>query len=206
MRVLHVSRYFHPHVGGTENVIAGLVEGLASMGIESTVVVARRRRHEGGRPPGLPSSRYRSLAPRGSPSQRGIGQLVRAVRAADVIHLHDVRFLFETMQVLACALDRPLILSTHGLMFHTDVLSGTKRLLWRTYYSRALSRFDLVAASERDAALCREVGIERNLRVIHNGVSVAGLVQAPGLARREPGRLLSFGRISPEKGLDRLIP
>lgn len=207
MRVLHVARFFHPAVGGTENVIAHLADALGREGIESAVLVSDRRRDEHGPPPRVPVLVVPVVGSNRFPLPVGrLRQVVRAIREADVIHVHDVRFLFEVARLLAWVLRRPLIVSTHGLMFHTEFLGGTKRWLWKHYYARALrGAAHVVAASERDAALCRDVGIVDNLTVIHNPVRTAPFAQARLDLPRDPHRLLTFGRIAPEKSLDRLV-
>lgn len=208
MRVLHISRHYHPAVGGTENVIAGLAKAHAALGIESTVLVTDRRRTGPGPAPLVPVIEVPVVGSDRFPIPRGgFRAVLRAFRDADVIHLHDVRFLFETSLVLAWLLRRPLLVGTHGLMFHTDVLAGTKRWLWRNYYARALRHVDqVIADSERDADLCRAAGVVDNLTMIHNAVETASFLRADTSVEREPGRLLTFGRIAPEKSLERLGP
>jgi N-acetylglucosaminyldiphosphoundecaprenol N-acetyl-beta-D-mannosaminyltransferase len=206
MRVLHVSRYFHPAVGGTENVIAGLAAALTAHDIESQVLTTTRRSDERGPAPRVPVVRVPVVGPDRFPIPAGrLRHVLRSFADADVVHVHDVRFLFEVAQLLTRVLGRPLVVSTHGLLFHTPEYGRTKQVLWRHYYGRALRRADrVVAASERDAELCRSVGVRENLSVIHNGVDTEPLLAIPPDAPRVPGRLFAFGRIAVEKGLDRL--
>ena len=204
MRVLHVTRYFPPHMGGTERFVASLVEALASEGVESEVVVTDRSRIGPGPTPKVELLELPVRGPERFPVVvGGWSRLDRAVRQADVVHLHDIRFAFRTVRRLARRHRTPVVLSTHGLIFHTDAFSAVKSVLWRTYYRPALRRMErVIAVSEADEAFCRTEGVDANLVTIGNPVDVSPFL---GLDRRpEPGRLLYFGRFSPNKAVERL--
>ena len=98
---------------------------------------------------------------------------------------------------------KPVVLTTHGLIFHTDAFSLIKSVLWRTVYRPALLAMDaVVAVSPADAEFCRGAGIDANLRVIDNPVDVGPFLDV----RRDPvpGQLLYFGRFSPNKAIERM--
>lgn len=203
MRVVHVARYFHPHVGGTEQVIASLARELSAEGVESTVVVSTLDRTGAGPAPEIPVVEVPVIGPARFPVPRGrFGDVWRILRGADIVHLHDVRFLFE-----AAALARrgPAVVTTHGLVFHTDTGAVTKGLAWRAWIAPRLRRIDrVVAVSSRDAELCRAAGVDRVV-TIPNGVDVGAFVAVPERRRDGPvRRLLYFGRVAPEKRVEAL--
>lgn len=208
VRILHVSRNYHPYVGGTENVMASLVGALSQRGVTSRVVVTDRRRGAPGPAPAVDVLAVPAVGPDRFPLPVGrLGAVARAVRWADVVHLHDLRFLFETIRLTSWATRTPMVLSTHGLIFHTERLAGAKSLLWHHYYGRVLPTLDrIIADSRRDAALCREAGATANVEVVLNGVDTHDLLALDPTAARTPHRLLYFGRIAPEKSLERLPP
>src|SRR5437868_2742800 len=110
MRLLHISRFFHPHIGGTETFIASLIAATASCGVESRVLATSRRQRPGGPQPRVPVSRVAAIGPDFLPKPiGGWAAIYRAFAWADIVHLHDIRFLLET-SVLARALSgKPLI-------------------------------------------------------------------------------------------------
>jgi glycosyltransferase involved in cell wall biosynthesis len=134
-------------------------------------------------------------------------RLARAVADADVVHAHDLRFMFGATAVAARARRRPLILHTHGLVFHTEFAGGIKRLALRAYYAPLIrfARARVVASSATDAArltavlpdlAARTVTFENALRLDR----LLALERSP-----EPGRFLTVGRLAAHKGIDRLL-
>jgi len=206
MRVLHVARFVHPHVGGTETFIAGLVDALAAEGVESRLLTADRYRTAAGPAPHAGVTAVPVVGPDRFPKPiGGFGRIGRAIAGADVVHVHDIRFLFETAFAVCRLQDKPLVLSTHGLIFHTEEFSLAKTILWRAWYARALRRLDrVIAVSRHDEEFCVRNGISANLTLLPNPVPVERFLDV----RREPladgGPLLYFGRISSGKGVDRL--
>ena len=78
--------------------------------------------------------------------------VVRAARWADVVHVHDLRFLFGTTILGALAARTPLIFHTHGLLFHTPRTARLKRLAMRRVLRPAavpVARLDRRRLAER---------------------------------------------------------
>jgi alpha-1,3-mannosyltransferase len=198
MNVTHVSRYFHPWQGGTEQAIASLARELTPLGVTSRVLVTRRRRDGPGPDPQVPVVAVPAAGPDRFPVPRGdLATVVRELRAPDIVHIHDVRFLFETTALVRRG---PVVVSTHGLFFHTERAAGLKRVVWRSWIAPRLRAVDaVVAVSERDAALCAGAGIDTV--TIPNGVDVERFLTVDDRGRRRAGplRLLYFGRVAAEK-------
>jgi glycosyltransferase involved in cell wall biosynthesis len=186
---LHIARFFHPHLGGTEAFIAGLADALGPDGVESRALVTDRYRVDSGPEPRIPVT----TVP------------VVGFREADLIHLHDIRFLFETSFFMSRIFRKPLVLSTHGFIFHTETFSAAKAILWKTWYVRAMRRLDkVIAVSRRDQEFCLRNGISANLELVPNPVDVGRFLGVTRGPAAEEGPLLYFGRISRGKGVDRL--
>jgi glycosyltransferase involved in cell wall biosynthesis len=198
MNVTHVSRYFHPWQGGTEQAIASLTRELAPLGVDSRVLVTDRRRNGPGPDPHVPVVAVPAVGPERFPVPRGgFGSVVRELQAPDIVHLHDVRFLFETTALVRRG---PVVVSTHGLLFHTARGDGLKRAAWRSWIAPRLRAVDaVVAVSDRDAELCAGAGIDTV--TIPNGVDVERFLALDDSSRRRTGplRLLYFGRVVAEK-------
>jgi alpha-1,3-mannosyltransferase len=205
LRVLHVLRYYHPHVGGTENFVAHLAEALAEHGVASSVLSSTRYSGEDGPRPRVPVERLSVVGSNRMPfPYRGLTHAVALARGADIIHVHDLRFLLE-LAALTSRLHRvPLVLSSHGFMFHTRYLAHTKELAWRTYYRMLLAQCSaILCGSQHDLAACRKIALA-NARLWPTPVRVEPFERV----EPEPGdrrSLLYFGRIAPNKGLERLV-
>jgi alpha-1,3-mannosyltransferase len=206
VRVLHIARFFHPHIGGTEGFIAALTGALTAEGVCSRVIVADRYRKVSGPEPLIPVIPVSVVGPDRFPKPiGGFKAITREFKAADVIHLHDMRFLFETSFLLGRSLHKPVVMSTHGFVFHTEAFSGVKSMLWRAWYVPALRRLErVIAVSRADADLCHQSGISRNVTVLPNPVAIERFLDVERVGENQDGPLLYFGRISPGKGVDRL--
>jgi glycosyltransferase involved in cell wall biosynthesis len=204
-RVLHLSRYAHPFVGGTENFVGGLVRHTAHLGVESAILCSTRRSGDEGPHPEAPVVRVGTFGPDRFQVVRHANRDVRAlVRWADVLHFHDLRFGFDLVARIAEVRRTPRIMSTHGLVFHTDEHALIKRLAWRTVIEPALRRFDTVVAdSAADFAHVRDL---RHARLIPNPVEVDPFLAMAGAPVNLTGPLLYFGRLAANKGIDRLAP
>lgn len=204
VRVLHVSRFYHPHVGGTENFIAQLADAVAPYGIRSSVLASDGHADEDGPAPKIPVERLPVVGPERAPvPYRGLGHATRLLGSADIVHAHDLRFLFELSSAVTARKHVPLVLSSHGLIFHTPRLAHAKEALWRSYYRLLLRRCSLIlCASDQDLAACRRIGLEQ-ARLWTNPVRI-GLFDDVRPNAEHHGALLSFGRLVPNKGLERL--
>jgi glycosyltransferase involved in cell wall biosynthesis len=204
--VLHLSRFYHPHVGGTENVVAQMAEAVAQHGVSSRVLTSKRYSDDDGPMPRVPVERLpvvgpdRILVPYG-----GLGRAVALARSADILHVHDLRFMFEFAIAASRLQGIPLVVSSHGFIFHTPRLGATKELAWRSYYRLLLRQCSVILCESRhDLAACQRVGLA-NARLWPLPVQVEPYERAtPEPA--DPGALLYFGRIAPNKGLERLVP
>lgn len=203
IRVLHVSRFFHPHVGGTENFIAQLAEALAPYGVRSTVLASERHVDENGPAPAIPVERLPAIGPDRAPIPYArLGRATKLLGSADIVHAHDLRFLFELAASVTALRHVPLVLSSHGLIFHTQRLARVKAAAWHGYYRLLLRRCAVVlCGSAHDLAACQRIGLDR-AELWANPVRTTpfeNLRPSP-----EDGALLYFGRIAPNKGLERL--
>jgi alpha-1,3-mannosyltransferase len=207
MNILQVSRTYYPAIGGIESVTGGLSRALAQLGHRCDVLTLRyifdRRsfappteRHQGlqiYRLPHLGGRRY-PIAP---------GALAFASRY-DVLHLHAIDFFVDYLSLTAPAHRRPIVVNTHGGIFHTRWLAPLKRLWFATITRLSLRRASAVICdSEHDYELFRHIVSPEKLHVIRNGVDVT-----PFMAINKqvtPGLLVGVGRIVENKRVDRLI-
>jgi alpha-1,3-mannosyltransferase len=205
IRVLHVSRNFHPHAGGTEEFIASLARHTRGLGIESSVLCTDRHPDGTAPPPEIPVLRVPTVGTDRLQLTRHVTPRVRErLQAADVLHFHDLRFGLDLARRGRVRPTVPRVLSTHGLIFHTAEHAALKRLAWRAAYLPTLRRLDLVLA---DSAHDYEaVATLPRARMVENPVDVDDFLTIAALPPRPAGPIVSFGRIAPNKGLERLAP
>jgi glycosyltransferase involved in cell wall biosynthesis len=120
VRVVHLTEYFFPRVGGVERHVLGLSEELAHRGHEVAVLT---RRHEPALPSCEPVGAIRVYRPVPAASHRAAHRLawvallphLSLLRDADVIHVHDtvpfVRWYLPLKPLLPA---KPVYLTFHG--------------------------------------------------------------------------------------------
>lgn len=212
MKILHISRRFSPFHGGTESYIYEITKRLNKRGFENRVlcmdrdiirenpeILAGHEVMEGIEVFRIKTFRgFRKPIPLERPDL-----LIEHFRWADIVHIHDIRFLFETSLVLKYFLKFRLILSTHGLIFHTDYMKAFKYFLFSFYYRHVLRQCDaIICDSKHDFNLLKNFGLKKML-LIENGIDFekyAGIVRTP-----VKGNLLYFGRIDTNKGIHLLL-
>ncbi len=166
LAIVHVVRRYAPLLGGTETYVRDLAEAQARQGHRVTVLTLDHdvTGVDRGR---LPSREERAgvRVVRVPASERGGSRitsrpwrLVREVTRADVVHIHDIRFMTGTTCLAARLRGRRVILHTHGLIFHTQWAARLKRFLIRAYFGPLLrlTGAAIVASSkpDREFAAC----------------------------------------------------
>ncbi len=198
--------------------VALLAAALRAKGIEGAIVTLRDP-HSPDRefPPGV---RYEpcgnALVPRlGIPSSPAIvSTLAREVRDADLVHLHELWHVPQTVGGLIAQAERkPYLVSPHGALDPHSLAfyRGLKRISWTIFQRRILERAGGIhVLTDQEAADTRAAGVTSPTRTIPNGVDVerirAMAAVEPESVRMPPGPYLVFmGRIDPRKGLDVLL-
>ncbi|MFF5964052.1 glycosyltransferase family 4 protein [Streptomyces collinus] len=226
LRILLVSHYYPPHVGGIENVVRREAEGLAAQGVEVTVLTSAERssvREENGvrvvRVAAWNGTERRAGVPFPVFSPALLATALRLVRGADVVHIHDCLYLSSWAAGLAARLTQtPYVLTQHVAL--VDHPSGLVRAVQRTVYriaGRALLR-GARAVFTLNASVARFVEAHGARACYHlaNGVDTDRFRPAedsgePVRARERLGLpagrvlVLFVGRLVPKKGHDLLL-
>ena len=131
----------------------------------------------------------------------------REIARNDVVHIHDLRFALASTVIGARFSRKPLILHTHGLIFHSSASSRLKRLAMRFYFGPLLrvGAVQTVASSEADRhLLLRDAPyLAGRTATLANAIPLAPLLR---LERRPiRGRVVSIGRLVPNKALTDLV-
>lgn len=215
MRVLLLYKDYHPVIGGIENHIRLLAQGLRAEGVDARVLVTnsgpRTRRQTVGGVPVTKAGRQAHIL--STPiSLPFLFALRRQAADADIVHLHAPYPLAELAQ---------LVLG-HGkttvISYHSDIVRQRRTgELYAPLLRRLLRRAALVAASSpayiNSSPFLRE--LKHKCRVIHYGIEVdrfspippPARAEAPNLRARFGGSplLLFIGRLRHYKGVDVLI-
>jgi len=209
MNVLHTTRRYKPCIGGVENYIEEISKRLIKKSIDCRVLTLdydifdknrKLDKHEVindidvFRIPGF--GHYKKPIPLKIP--------LELFKWADIIHTHDLRFLYETSLILKNVLKFKLVLSTHGFLLHTKDMKLIKDIAIPAYYKPSIKNIVdyVICDSKQDYDY---FGKERfaNLHLIENGIDYD---KFSSIKRKPvPGRLLYYGRIDKNKGLDLLF-
>jgi alpha-1,3-mannosyltransferase len=208
MRILQVARQFYPKVGGIESCVLNLSRGLIARGHSVEVVtldrdLRNRRRLEG--PSEIDSIRIHRVPYFGSRRYPVAPSWLRYIDDFDVVHIHAIDFFIDSA-ALARSLGfhrKPIIVTTHGGIFHTSAWRALKSVYWRSVLKRTLGAATaVVAVSDNDAALFSSIVPPDKLVTIPNGIDQA-FVDAR--ASRVRGRVVCVGRVSQAKAIDKVI-
>ncbi|MDT7679529.1 MAG: hypothetical protein QOD82_7431 [Pseudonocardiales bacterium] len=227
MRVLFVSHYYPPHVGGIENVVRQEAVHLAARGVDVTVLTSgertETREEEGVRVVRVAAwnGAERAGVPFPVLSPRLLTAALRWARRADVIHVHDCLYVTSWAAGLAAVLTRtPHLVTQHvALVQHPSALvRGVQRAVYAVAGRGLLRRARTVLTLNASVAdFVRRYGARPDRsRHLANGVDTelfrpAASGEERSLARKRFGLpedrplVLFVGRLVPKKGYDLLL-
>jgi alpha-1,3-mannosyltransferase len=205
LKILQVSRVYWPNLGGMEKIAQGLAENLLQRGHQCDVVTLDTSFEDGSsyppyelkngvnifRVPFKGSKRY-PIAPR----------VARFVSRYDIVHVHGVDFLLDWIVLNKPRHKKPIVLSTHGGIFHTNFGFGLKKLWFHTMTRNTLRGVDRVlASSEHDLALFER--ISERCELARNAVDLSGYKHLKN--KPNPGQWVCVGRVDVHKGIANLL-
>jgi D-inositol-3-phosphate glycosyltransferase len=229
-RVLVVSHYYPPHVGGIERVALGDAEGLAEVGIDVVVLTSSCGLNATGEELAENPVVLRAPAWNGFETRMGVPFPVfspslalhayRLVRWADLVHVHDSLYLSSWLTAALCRLTRtPMVMTQHVAVVAHDRPSVV--LVQRVVYAtlghlvvRTARRIAVV--NSRVAGFLEGIGVSpADITFLPNSVDTELFRPAqPGeaAALRESLELpadrvlaLFVGRFVPKKGFGKLL-
>ena len=208
MRVVHVVRQFSPMVGGLEDAVLNLVKVQRQrLGIDASVVTLDR---VFGHPERLPATEMvqgvpvRRIGWHGSRRYPVAPAVLKAIRQADLVHVHAIDFFFDFLALTRPLHRKPLVVTTHGGFFHSEFASQLKRVWFDTATRASCLCYDrVIACSQSDADTFRAHAAGR-LRLIENGIDAAKFAAAGSPSHRRT--LLTIGRFARHKRVSLLFP
>jgi len=208
MRILQVARQFYPKVGGIESCVLNLSRGLAARGHHVEVVTLDRDLQSGRplmSPQAIDSIPIHRVGYFGSRRYPIAPSWLKFAAGFDVIHIHAIDFFIDSAAVATfLGLNRkPIIVTTHGGIFHTAAWRLLKNLYWRFLLKRTLTLAErVVAVSEKDASLFASIVPRQKLVTIPNGVDPIFRETKVGTVRN---RLVCIGRVSASKAIEKIL-
>ncbi|NUR62058.1 MAG: glycosyltransferase family 4 protein [Catenulispora sp.] len=228
LKVLLVSHYYPPHLGGIENVVHSEAQHLTAAGVQVTVLTSGERSSvtdEAGvrvvrvrawngleRKAGVP---FPILGP------KLLRRALRWTRWADVVHIHDAFYLTSWAALTAAKLTgTPTVATQHVALVHHD--SAAVGLVQKAVYATAgrllmRSARSVFTMNSDVAAFVRALGARpERVRHLPNGVDTALFRPVRDAAEQAAERkrlglpadgvlVLFVGRFVPKKGFDLLL-
>jgi alpha-1,3-mannosyltransferase len=209
IRILHTARNYLPTSGGVQECIYQITRRLIDRCYSCKVLTLdydfsnRKRKFKRSeniegtdiyRIPGI--GHYKKPIPLRVP--------IHLFEWADIIHIHDLRIFFETVILLRPFLKYKTILSTHGLVMHTNEMKIIKKILFPLYYRPAIRKNmdGVICDSNNDFALLNDKN-SSNMYLIENGIDYRFYSNIKKDIKYR--KFLYFGRIDTNKGIDLLI-
>jgi len=205
MKVAHVVRQYLPSIGGMEEVVRNLVQYQHTQTTYQPYVVTLDRvfREPDQALPaheildGIPVHR---LPYSGSERYPWCPRAIKALREADLVHVHGVDFFFDFLALTRLVHGKPLVASTHGGFFHTAFAQRLKRIFFHSVTRTSGKGYSrIIATSENDGDIFRQILKAPRLQVIENGVDIQKFDNTASTTLRPA--LIYFGRWSVNKGL-----
>ena len=205
MRILHLTPNFLPVLGGMERFVYELCVASRAAGLSPRVLAFDRPdRHkprfaaseviDGIHVHRVPFVDLKYYKPAFLPLEEFGG--------ADVVHVHGMGFPLDFAAATRNVHGKPLVMSTHGGIFHTTAMSGVKAVYVRLARRFTLPRVDrVVACSVPDFELFRPLA--ERLTLIENGVDLRRIRRDEGA--KEANTFLFVGRLARNKRVDRLL-
>jgi alpha-1,3-mannosyltransferase len=207
MRILQITRQYAPSTGGLASAVEGLSLAAREAGHEVRVVTLKRIFETGEEAPaesvvnGVKVSRIGHWGSRRYPIATSV---LSRMNGSDLVHVHAVDFFVDFLSLSRIFHRRPLVLSTHGGYFHTRWLHRFKAAYFRTITRQTLKHVAaIVCVSEQDYETFSSIVPKEKLHLVRNGVQLESYLTVKKVIT--PGLLVGIGRVSPNKGIDRLI-
>jgi len=207
-RILHVTRQFHPAIGGIENVVYNISIESIKKGYEISVLTLNRiftnkeLFTEFDEIDGIKIFRVPFF---GSPRYAIAPKVLNFLNDFDIIHIHSSDFFLDFLAITKFIHKKKLVLHSHGLYFHTNFANNFKKFYFHTFTKLSGNSMDAVlCVSKKDLELLGNIIPSKKLFLIPNGVSDSFLPPFQ-INDRDPQIMISVGRLSKNKRYDLLI-
>ena len=209
MRILTLTSTYLPNIGGIEFHIQGLVEELClkykEFEIDIGEINLKHRKFE------IDSSQeytFFKIPAKGIFPFLIFKKLTFFIKKFnyDLIHIHDPQVAGISFHFLLNNYKIPLILTTHGMMFHTNKRTFFKKIYWRIITKNLIKIYSkIISVSKNDEQKLLEILIPEKIKLIENGINYKKFNIALNKRNYENISFVYFGRFSPNKQVHLII-
>jgi alpha-1,3-mannosyltransferase len=207
MKILQLTRQFLPSEGGIESVVEGLSRALQQNGHTVGVATLRLLFATGAMAPaksveaGLAVRRMRHWGPRRYPVAPAA---LAEIRGYDLVHIHAIDFFVDYLSLSRLLHRIPLVVSTHGGIFHTQWASRFKQMYFSTVTRMSLGGVKaVVCVSQQDREKFEQIVPPQRIRLIENGANIDRFWKLK--KRVEPGLMLGISRLAENKRVHKVL-
>jgi alpha-1,3-mannosyltransferase len=207
MKILQLTRQFLPSEGGIESVVEGLSCALQQKGHTVRVATLRLLFATGAMAPaksveaGLTVRRMRHWGPRRYPVAPAA---LAEIRGYDLVHIHAIDFFVDYLSLSRLLHRIPLVVSTHGGIFHTKWASRFKQMYFSTVTRMSLGGVGaVVCVSQQDREKFEQIVAPERIRLIENGANIDRFWRLEKTV--DPGLMLGISRLAENKRVHKVL-
>ncbi len=205
MKILQVCRQYYPSVGGVERFVDQLTGHLVERGHQVEIATLDRIWHVRQHLPHF--ERIKGIPVHRLPFVGGAlffcaPAVLARTPGFDVVHVHNTDFFLDFLAATRWRHRKPLVVSTHGGFFHTGDQAAIKALYFRWITQRSLKAAAVVVPNSASDE-------QRFGPYARRAVRIDNAIEYEAFAAIErqpvPGRLLTVGRLAPNKNVAALL-
>jgi alpha-1,3-mannosyltransferase len=207
MKILQLTRQFLPSEGGIESVVEGLSCALQHNGHTVKVATLRSLFATGTKAParsiesGLTVHRMHHWGPKRYPVAPAA---LTQIRGYDLVHVHAIDFFVDYLSLSRFLHRTPLVVSTHGGIFHTQWASQFKQMYFKTITRMSLAGVGaVVCVSQQDRDKFGEIVPRDRICMIENGANIERFWSLK--KNVEPGLLIGISRLVENKCIHKVL-
>ena len=126
------------------------------------------------------------------------------IRGYDLVHIHAIDFFVDYLSLLRLLHRIPLVVSTHGGIFHTQWASRFKQMYFSTVTRMSLGGVGaVVCVSQQDREKFEEIVPRQRIRLIENGANIDRFWNLK--KKVEPGVILGISRLAENKRVHKVL-
>ena len=206
MKIVHVTNHFWPCIGGIETAVENLAKEqlkkhevtiicLNKCAKGKTTLAKKEIYH------GIEIHRFSFINLKYYLIAFGV---LKEIKKYDVVHIHGLGFLSDFILATKFFHKKPIIVNTHGGIFHTNPNQWIKKLYFFGLESILLSNADwTIADSKNDLKLFSKIISPQKIKVIPNAIDLEKFRRKK--TNKQSNTFLFVGRFSKNKRIDKLI-
>ena len=203
MKIVQIGNHFYPCIGGIEKITLDISNALAKKGHNVKVISLNKCANSSKELPEkeklgkINIERIPFLDLKYYKIALGVYE---KIKWADVVHVHGIGFFSDFLLFTKWLHKKPIIISTHGGIFHTKDISSLKKIYFN-YCQKFLLGYAnrVIAVSKNDFEKFSE--LTSNIELVENGVNV--LEFRSGIKKKNT--FMFLGRFAKNKRVEKLL-